>query len=219
MTTLRIAAAALPALTALAALAAAVVPVAAQAPAGSQAAERCESAVADTVRRVRGKPVVDVDFVPSARRAVPAAGTDEEIGVHGEGRYRLASGVNVPFTYTCAFSPRTGATSGVLFKDAPPALPASLGAADAGWQPDLSRFSPQSCESATAALLKDRFPRAGRITFASETRKLAPVTKERTALEGRGTVERAAGMAPDAFTFRCEFEATSGRVLAVRTLE
>jgi hypothetical protein len=183
------------------------------------AGDRCESAVADTVRRVRGKPVVDVAFVAGQRRAVPAAGTDEEIGVNGEGRYRMASGAVVPFTYTCAFNARTGGTSGVLFKDQPPAVAAAQPGSDAAWQPDLSTFSPQSCESATAALLKDRFPRAGRITFASETRKLAPVSRQRTALEGRGTVERAAGMAPDAFSFRCEFEPESGRVLAVRTLE
>lgn len=183
------------------------------------AGDRCESAVADTVRRVRGKPVVEVDFVAGQRRAVPAVGTDEEIGVNGEGRYRMAGGLVVPFTYTCAFNARTGGTSGVLFKDELPAQAAAAAGSDAAWQPDLSTFSPQSCESATAALLKDRFPRAGRITFASETRKLAPVTRQRTALEGRGTVERAAGMAPDAFSFRCEFEPQSGRVLAVRTLE
>lgn len=183
------------------------------------AGDRCESAVADTVKRVRGKSVVGVAFVAGQRRAVPAAGSDEEIGVNGEGRYRLDSGAVVPFTYSCAFNPRSGATSGVLFKDAPPAMSTAVAATEASWQPDLTQFSPQSCEAAMAALLTERFPRAGRITFASETRKLARVTKERTALEGRGTVERAAGMAPDAFTFRCEFEAASGRVMAVRTLE
>ena len=213
---LRIAAAAFPSLALLATLAAG--PGAARAAAGSPAGERCESAVAETVKRVRGKPVVDVDFVPSARRAVPAVGTDEEIGVHGEGRYRLAGGSVVPFSYTCAFHPRTGATSGVLFKESEPAVPAAA-VADAAWQPDLSQFSPLQCESATAASLKDKHPRAGRITFASETRKLLPAERQRTALEGRGTVERAAGMAPNPFSFRCEFETASGRVLRVQTNE
>jgi hypothetical protein len=187
-------------------------------PAGAHAGDRCESAVAETVKRVRGKPVVDVAFVAGQRRAVPAVGSDEEIGVNGEGRYRLASGASVGFTYTCAFNPKSGATSGVLFKETEPVV-STAAVSDAAWQPDLSSFSPLQCESATASSLKDKHPRAGRITFASETRKLLPAERQRTALEGRGTVERAAGMAPNPFSFRCEFESASGRVLRVQTTE
>lgn len=176
------------------------------------AADRCEKAVGETIERVRGHDARDVQFV-GARRLVST--TDEnEIAVKGEGHYHRANGSATAFTYSCAFNPRTGGTSGVLFKDAAGAEPTP----SANWQPDLSRVSPENCEAAVAAVLKDKHPRASRIAFNSETRQLKPATAARLLLEGQGALQRAAGMNAVTFRYRCEFD-ESGKVLSAQAIE
>lgn len=177
------------------------------------AADRCEKAVGDTIARVRGRDAHDVQFV-GARRLVST--TDEnEIAVKGEGHYLRASGAATAFTYSCAFNPRTGATSGVLFKDASAPEPAP----SANWQPDLSRVSPENCEAAVAAVLKDKHPRASRIAFNSETRQLRPAPSSHLGLEGQGALQRAPGMNAVTFRYRCEFDADNGKVISAQAIE
>jgi hypothetical protein len=185
-----------------------VTPVAAAAP--DPAGERCESAVADTVRRMRGARAQEVQFI-GAKRAVSPTG-EEEIGVKGEGRYSGPGGSTMSFAYSCAFNPKTGGTSGVLFRDTGTAQ-----VADAAWQPDLSNLSPNECESAAAAALKDKYPRVGRIAFDPATRQLRPAPNDHTSLEGGGAVVRAPGMNAVPFSYRCEVETRSGRVMGVQT--
>jgi hypothetical protein len=175
-----------------------------------KAAERCETAVAETIQRIRGRDAREVEFA-AARRAL-APPVDEEIGVKGEGRYRKA-GATVPFTYSCAFNTRTGATSGVVFREA--GAPAS----NKPWQPDLSQVSPEACESAVAAVLKDKHPRVDRIMFGSETRRLEPAPNSRIGLEGQGALQRAPGMHSMPFNYRCEFDAQNGRVVHAQASE
>jgi hypothetical protein len=179
----------------------------------SHAGDRCESAVADTVRRVRGPQAKEVQFI-GAKRALTPNG-EEEMGVKGEGRYWSASTGAVPFSYSCAFNAQTGGTSGVMFRE----TGATAGATEAAWQPDLSHLSPDACEAATAVALKDKYPRVGRIAFDSDTRKLRPATDDRTSLEGQGAVERAPGMHSVPFSYRCEVETRSGKVVNVQTSE
>ena len=128
-----------------------------------RAAQTCESAVADTVRNMRGREAQDVQFVGSRRAIAPTA--DAKIGVKGEGLYRSASSRGVPFTYSCAFDADTGATSGVLFRDAA----RERVAAPAAVEPDLTHVSPEACEAATAEALKQKYPRVGRIAFDADT--------------------------------------------------
>lgn len=196
------------ALAAATALLSMATPAAAAAP--DSAGERCESAVADTVRRMRGTRAQEVQFI-GAKRALSPTG-EEEIGVKGEGRYSGPGGSSMSFAYSCAFNPKTGGTSGVLIRDTGHAQ-----ATDAAWQPDLTHLSPTECESAAAAALKDKYPRVGRIAFDPATRQLRPGPNEHTSLEGGGAVVRAPGMNAVPFSYRCEVETRSGRVLAVQT--
>jgi len=179
----------------------------------THAGDRCEAAVADTVRRIRGPQAKEVQFVGAKRSLAPKG--EDEMGVKGEGRYWSASGGTVPFAYTCAFNAKTGGTSGVMFRE----TAGITGGAEPAWQPDLTHLSPDACEAATAAALKDKYPRVGRIAFDSDTRQLSPASNERTSLEGLGAVERAPGMHSIPFRYRCELETASGKVVGVQTNE
>ncbi len=174
------------------------------------AAERCESEVRQTVTRMRGSQAQDVQFIGTKRAIAPTA--DHQLGVQGEGRYRSPQGV-MPFSYSCAVDPDTGTASGVLFRET--GRDVQLASVDPSWQPDLVNFSPLPCESATAAVLSERHPRVGRITFDAGTRQLRPAPNNHTLLQGRGAVQRAPGMNAEPFSFRCEFETRSGKVLRV----
>jgi hypothetical protein len=179
--------------------------------AGKTAGDACENAVAETVRRMRGKDAHEVQFIGAKRALTPAPG--DELGVKGEGRYRSASGVSVPFTYSCAYNAKTGGTSGALFRE----TGAVRAGAEAAWTPDLTHVSPAACETATAAALKDKYPRVGRIVFGSDSRQLRPAPNAHTSLEGKGAVERAPGMGAVPFEYSCEIETRSGKVVSVKT--
>ncbi|HJW10529.1 MAG TPA: hypothetical protein VJ598_02015 [Albitalea sp.] len=178
--------------------------------AAKNAGDACDKAVADTVRRIRGRDAQEVHFIGAKRAISPTPG--DEIGVKGEGRYRGPAGT-AAFTYSCAFNAETGGTSGVVFKEIGDARPS----AEAAWQPDMSSISPEACETAAAASLKDKYPRVGRIAFDGETRQLRPAPNAHTSLEGRGAVERAPGMNTVPFSYRCEFAPNDSRVVSVQT--
>jgi len=182
----------------------------AQGGADQSAAERCESEVRQTIERMRGKQAQEIRFIGGKRAISPT--TDNQLGVQGEGRYRSPQGT-VPFSYSCAVDPQTGATSGALFRETGGG--AQVASVDPAWQPDLTNFSPLPCEAATAALLTERHPRVGRISFDAGTRQLQPAAQNLTALQGRGAVQRAPGMNAEPFGYRCEFETRSGKVVKV----
>jgi hypothetical protein len=174
----------------------------------AKAADDCEAAVADSVKRMRGREAQDVQFIKARRTLTPSA--DDETSLKGEGRYRGASGRTMPFSYGCAINTKTGATSGVVFRDL-------AVAEDKPFQPDLTNVSVIDCEGAAVASLKSKHPRAGRIVLDGETRQLRPAPDERIALEGRGALERAPGMNSSPFTYRCEVEPRSGRIVSIQT--
>ena len=196
---------------ALAALAAASLPAAAAPTPGPEAAgDRCEEAVAETVKHMRGDDARTVQFASGRRSVAPPV--NDETDVKGEGSYRSASGAARPFSYSCAYNVRTGTTSGVVFRDlSPRAAPAA-----SAWQPDLASLSPDACEAAIARVLKTKNPRVGRIAFGSDSRRLRPGAAGRTAMEGQGSVARAPGMNLIAFEYRCEFE-PGGKLVAAST--
>jgi hypothetical protein len=171
----------------------------------AEAGERCEAAVAEAIREARGKGVEDVKF-DTARRVL-TSGDNEEIGVKGEGHYRSRAG-SAAFSYSCAFSGRSGRTSGVLFRET------GAGAAS-NWQPDLVNLNPRACETAVAALLKERHPRVTGIQFEADSRRLRAAEEGRTAMEGGGRLQRAPGMAAQGFNYRCDFERGSQNVAKV----
>lgn len=191
----------------------AALPARAQAPAIDPAAvAACEAAVAETVRDLRGSAAAQGLRFTAARAGAPQTAADET-ALRGEGRYRAAGGATRPFTYSCVFDAKTAKTSGVVFQEAD-AAPAATTIAR---EPDLTHVSPPACENAAAAALTARYAHAGRIRFDSSTRRLQPAPNDGTRLDGRGTIERAAGLNPIGFTYRCEFEARSGKLLAVET--
>jgi len=180
----------------------------------AKAGEVCEQKVAETVTRMRGREAQEVQFVGAKRALTPT--TDEEAGVKGEGRYRGASGRTTPFSYSCFYNLKSGETNGIVFRDAggPAAAPDP-----AAWQPDLSNVSPQACESAAAAALKDKHPRVGRIVLDAGTRRIAPGPDGHLLLEGSGAVQRAPGMNANVFRYRCEFDQRGQRIVDVQTME
>lgn len=180
----------------------------------AQATEGCEKKVAETVTRLRGKEAHEVQFV-SSKRALTAS-SEEETDVRGEGRYRSASGRATTFSYSCLYNTKSGETSGVVLREVGGA---ARGAEPAAWQPDLSNVSPQACESAAAAALKDKHPRVGRIVLDSDTRRVAPGPNGHLVLEGGGAVQRAPGMNANPFRYRCEFDARGTKIVDVQTTE
>lgn len=179
----------------------------------AKAAERCEDSVAETIRTIRGREAREVEFVGGKRTLQPGEG--DETAVKGAGRYRAATGSAVPFTYTCTYNSQTGAATGAMFRETGPRPSAAAEAKP--WQPDLTHVSPEACEAATAAALKDKYPRVGRIAFGSDTRRLQPAANDRIGLEGQGAVQRAPGMNAAPFKYRCEIEPRSGKVVQVTT--
>jgi hypothetical protein len=196
------------------ALAALLAPSAAQAQVDTaKATERCEQEVAETIRRMRGRDAKEVQFNASRRVLLPSG--DDETAIRGEGRYRAANGAGVSFTYSCAYSAASDATSGVVFRETGGARTS----ADKPFEPDMTNVSPEACESAVAAALKKQHPRVGRINFGSDSRRMQPGENGRVVLLGLGSVERAAGMNLIPFSYRCEVEPRSGRIVAISTRE
>jgi hypothetical protein len=179
-------------------------------PEHARAADRCEVAVADTVERTRGKTAREIEFIGAKRTIAPTP--EEDLGVKGEGRYRKPDGAMVSFSYSCAYSAKTGATSGAIFRET-----GTIGGGDKAWEPDMLNVSPDACESAIATVLKDKYPRVGRIAFGSDTRRLRPAPNAMTSLEGQGSVERAPGMSLVPFHYRCEFEGGNGKIVRAET--
>jgi hypothetical protein len=180
----------------------------------AKAGEVCEQKVAETVTRMRGREAQEVQFVGTKRALTPA--TEDETGVKGEGRYRGASGRTTPFSYSCFYNLKSGETTGIVFRDAGGPAPAPDAAA---WQPDLSNVSPQACESAAAAALKEKHPRVGRIVLDAGSRRIAPGPDGHLLLEGSGAVQRAPGMNANVFRYRCEFDQRGQRIVDVQTME
>lgn len=177
-----------------------------------RAVERCEASVAETLRKLRGNAADDVQFTAAQRSVAP---TDEgDVGVKGGGRYRGRGGAGASFTYGCTYNSRSGQTSAVVLREAGSA--AAAGARQA-WQPDLSRVSPEACESAVAQLLTSKHPRVARIAMEPDTRRLQPGPDEHLLLLGQGALQRAPGMNAEPFNYTCELNPRTGQVLAVRT--
>jgi hypothetical protein len=177
-----------------------------------KAAESCETAVTETIKEMRGRDAQDVQFLKDKRVLTPTTG--EETDIKGAGRYRNPAGASLPFTYGCAYNAKTGASTGIVFRDA-----GAQKADEKPWQPDLLSVSPEACETAVAAALKSKHPRVGRIAFGSDSRQLRPAPAGRASLEGVGAVQRAPGMNAVQFSYRCEFEPGNGKLVAVQTLE
>ncbi|MEY4560892.1 MAG: hypothetical protein RLZZ618_169 [Pseudomonadota bacterium] len=181
---------------------------------GRSAGAACEAAVADNVREVRGSQAQDIQFIGEKRRL--AASPEDETAVKGEGRYRMANGGQMPFTYRCVFSAKTQATTGVVFSETGVNRTQAV---EKPWQPDIVNLSTEACEAGVAAALKSKHPRVGRIAFGSDSRQLRPSANGGTRLEGQGGVERALGMSSIPFSYRCEYDTRTSKFLSAQVNE
>ncbi len=183
----------------------------AQPDAGKAAVERCETAVAETVKRMRGAAAQELQFAAAKRSLLPAQ--EDETSVQGAGRYSGRSSGTHGFSYSCAYNAKTGATSGVMFRET-----GEPSQAEVAWQPDMTHVSPEACEAASAAELKQKFPRVARISFGSDSRQLSPAADAYTSsLAGLGAVQRAPGMQAVPFNYRCDIDTRNGRIVSVQT--
>lgn len=177
-------------------------------------AARCEAQVQEALQRVHGKALRGVKFEAAGRTVVRGEGDDATL--RGAGRTQIDGGGGA-FQYSCAVNLKTGEASGSVVRDA--GAVAAQARRERDWEPDLSKVSPADCEAAAAALLTGRYPRIGRIAFDAETRRLEPAERQRIGLDGRGALQRAPGMLAAPFSYRCEFDGRTGRVLAVQANE
>jgi hypothetical protein len=176
----------------------------------AKAIERCETAVAETVKRMRGVAAQELQFFAGKRAVLPNA--EDETSLRGEGRYSARSSGSHTFSYTCAYNAKAGTTSGVMFRET-----GDRAQAQAAWQPDLTFVSPEACEAASAADLKQKYPRVARISFDPDSRSLSPADDAQTSLAGLGALQRAPGMQATPFNYRCEFDPRNGRIVSVQT--
>ncbi len=175
------------------------------------AAQACEAAVTRAIQKARGRDAQQVLFTapPRALPVLPPA----DNSVKGQGRYQGASGA-MPFTYSCTVNPHTRETTGVVFSETGAV---SRPPVEKPWQADLTHLSPEVCEAAAAAALKAQYPRVVNIVLDANARQLKPAPGGHTYQLGQGSLERAAGMSPVAFTYRCELETGSGKFIGVQT--
>jgi hypothetical protein len=180
---------------------------------GNTPTQRCETAVTAAIQKSRGANAKQVQFVTAKRAAHPASAASEpaERSVQGEGRYQGAGG-NMPFTYSCTLDAQSHDVSGVIFKDT--GTPARH--AEKPWQADLAHLSPEACEAGAATAVNAQYPRAVHVLLSSRSRQLTAAPNTHTYLHGQGSMERAPGMPTSAFTYRCELETATGKLLGVQ---
>jgi hypothetical protein len=140
--------------------------------------------------------------------------------LRGAGRAR-SGGRARTFTYSCTYDTRADSVAGVVLRDAASAGESAATATPVrAVEPDLSRVSPATCESAAARALKQRWPNVGRITFNADTRSLQQDSEGTAKLEGQGTVQPTLGAELSThFSYHCALDARTGRVLALRLVD
>ena len=176
------------------------------------ALQRCEAGLVQTLRKLRGAEAEEVQFAPSQRVVTPSDGG--VVGVKGAGRYRgRGSGAAHEFSFSCSYDVETGLASGVVLREAR----SDTARSEAAWQPDLSRLSPEACESAAAQVLTAKHPRVARIEMETATRRLQPGPDDRILLLGHGAVQRAPGMNAVPFSYACEVDPRNGQVVGMKT--
>lgn len=141
--------------------------------------------------------------------------SDSETGVRGEGRYRSRDAA-MPFTYSCVFNPSTGETSGVVLREG---ITPQAAATAAATDPNPPILTTEVCETAVVKSLQKKYPRADRVVFGSDSRRIGPAPNARTSIDGAGALVRAPGMSSAPFNYRCVFDVRTGKVDSVQTAD
>jgi hypothetical protein len=170
------------------------------APSGGLGAPNCHTAVTEAIQKARGRLAQQIQF--------STAPSHNE----GQGRYQGSGGTR-SFTYRCLLETKEAGVSGVVFSETGEAPRAP----DPAWKADMTRLSPEACEAAAATEIRAKIPRLSDLTLASGSRQLRPAPKGNTYLHGQGSLRRAEGMNPTAFTYRCELDRDTGKLLGLQT--
>jgi hypothetical protein len=176
-------------------------------------AQVCEAAVTQAIHKARGGSAKQVQFMAPKRVTGKAAAAAQpvETSLQGEGRYQGAGGP-VAFSYHCTLDPQGHDAPGVILKE----LGEPSRAIEKPWQADMTNLSPEVCEAAVASAVTDKYARAVNLALSSKSRQLKPAPNGQTYMHGQGTAQKAAGMRPSAFTYRCELNTASGKFMGVQ---
>ncbi|MES2958767.1 MAG: hypothetical protein V4792_11295 [Pseudomonadota bacterium] len=174
------------------------------------AASACQRAAEGTLRDTRGSTTT-ANF-NAAPVVVPGAADAGELTLRGAGQARSPS-ASRPFSYSCNFDTRSGTVAGVVLRDLGTPEPSAI---TRPGEPDLSRISPAACESAAAGALKRRWPGVAGISFNGETRQLSQQAGDRANLRGQGTATPSVRDPATHFSYDCDIDPRSGRIVAVR---
>jgi hypothetical protein len=172
----------------------------------------CEAAVTKAIHKARGDGAKQVQFFAPKQASDKAVAQMLESSISGDGHYQ-GTGGSVAFSYHCTLDPEGKEPPGVIFKEV--GVPAR--AAEKPWQADLTNLSPEACEAAVASAVTDKYSRAANLVLSSKSRQLKPGPNGHTYMHGQGSAEKAAGMRPSAFTYRCELDTASGKFIGVQT--
>ncbi len=176
-------------------------------------AKVCETAVTVAIHKARGNGIKQVQFMASkqAPGKAAAAAQSGETSLQGEGRYQGAGGP-VDFSYHCTLDPQGKDAPGVIFKE----VGEPSRAVEKPWQADMTNLSPEACEAAVASAVTDKYSRATNLVLSSKSRQLKPAPNGQTYMHGQGSAQKADGMRPSAFTYRCELNTASGKFMGVQ---
>jgi hypothetical protein len=177
-------------------------------------AQVCEAAVTAAIHKARGDGAKQVQFLGPRQTPGKASAAVQPVDstMQGEGRYQGTGGA-VTFSYHCTLDPQGQEPPGVIFKEVGGPTPA----AEKPWQADLTNLSPEACEAAVASAVTDKYSRAVNLVLSSKSRQLKPAPNKHTYMHGQGSAQKADGMRPSAFTYRCELDTASGKFIGVQT--
>lgn len=137
--------------------------------------------------------------------------SDTQVALRGSGRVGRGDAARL-FSYTCNVDRPTGSVVGVALREAPTAAATAARSAPAPAEPDLSRLSPEACESIVVLALKRRWPRVSQISFDSATRRLSQDSAVRADLHGSGRARPAPDGRDTVFGYDCTLDPRDGRV-------
>ena len=179
--------------------------------ASAAAAQACERAARQALAGT-GSRAAALTFNPGPAVQVGLS-NDSQIVLRGVARLQDAKEVR-SFSYSCNVDPASADVTGLVTRDTTPA--AAQAPTPAPVEPDLSRLSPEACESNAVEMLKQRWPRVSEISFDVATRVFRQQSGSQAELHGSGRAVPSQGSPSTFFAFDCAVDPRNGRVQGTR---